>query len=65
MKHDRLFALLGFADDGDDPAFQPKYDIPFEALVPNYAWTLIGKGGVMEVLYHAGLNLNTNRASDK
>lgn len=58
MKHGRFFVLLGFAD-GDDPAFQPNYDIPFEALVRNYVWAFIDKGSVMEILYHADLNLNT------
>jgi hypothetical protein len=33
LSRDRLFALLGFAEDGDNPVFQPDYTMPFEAVI--------------------------------
>jgi hypothetical protein len=55
---DRLFALLGFAEDGNNPAFQPDYTMPFEAVMRKFAWAFIDQGRVMEMLYHAGLRLD-------
>jgi hypothetical protein len=55
LSRDRLFALLGFAEDGDNPVFQPDYTMPFEAVIRKFAWAFIDQGRVMEMLYHAGL----------
>ncbi|KAH8669611.1 hypothetical protein BGZ60DRAFT_564070 [Tricladium varicosporioides] len=59
-QRDRFFALLGFAADGNDPAFEPNYDITFDAIVRKYAYAFIHKGMALEMLYRAGLKPTSN-----
>jgi hypothetical protein len=52
---DRLFALLGLANDGDDEYFRPDYNEQVESVVRRFAMAFVRKGQGMRVLYHAGL----------
>jgi hypothetical protein len=58
---DRLFALLGFASDGADPAFEPDYTIPLEAVVTRFAGAFIKQGKVLQLLYRASLGSQPSR----
>ncbi|OCK90529.1 uncharacterized protein K441DRAFT_578728 [Cenococcum geophilum 1.58] len=61
LRRDRLFALLGFASDGDNLAFEPSYDAPLEVIVRRYACAFIKQGKVMLLLYRAGLGSQPSR----
>ncbi|KAH6672306.1 hypothetical protein B0J14DRAFT_70569 [Halenospora varia] len=59
-QRDRFFALLGFAADGNDPAFEPNYDVSFDVIVRRYAYAFIRKGMALDMLYRAGLKQTSN-----
>ncbi|CAO2650180.1 Nn.00g014720.m01.CDS01 [Neocucurbitaria sp. VM-36] len=60
-KRDRLFALLGIASDGADPAFEPDYTSPLEVVVTRFANVFIRQGKVLQLLYRAGLGSQPER----
>jgi hypothetical protein len=51
---DRLFALLGMADDADDARFDPDYASPLDAVLRNYAAVFVERGLSYEMLSTAG-----------
>ncbi|KAK4447101.1 hypothetical protein QBC34DRAFT_382624 [Podospora aff. communis PSN243] len=51
---DKIFALLGLAHDGKDPAFSPDYDSPLEDVVRSYANGFIDRGQILDLLYRSG-----------
>lgn len=61
LKRDRLFALLGFASDGANAAFEPDYDAPLEVVVRRFAGAFIKQGKVLQLLYQAGLGSHPSR----
>lgn len=60
-KRDRLFALLGIASDGADPAFEPDYKSPLEQVVLRFVSVFIRQGKVLQLLYRAGLGSQPHR----
>jgi Heterokaryon incompatibility protein (HET) len=56
LPRDRLFALVGFASDGANPAFEPDYKCEFDVLVKRYAGAFIEQGKVLQLLYRAGFD---------
>ncbi|KAI9763964.1 MAG: hypothetical protein M1840_008998 [Geoglossum simile] len=63
LQRDRLFALLGLADDGSDPDFQPDYhtDTLLEDIMLRYARKFVKQGKVTNLLHRAGLNSKSER----
>lgn len=56
LRRDRLFALLGFALDGNDEAFEPDYKSSFKEIVLRYSRKFIEQSQVMQLLHRAGIN---------
>jgi Heterokaryon incompatibility protein (HET) len=52
---DKLFALLGLAEDGDDKALRPNYDESTESILLRYARAFVKNGHGMQMLYQAGI----------
>ena len=44
LSRDRLFALLGLASDGNEPAFEPDYNSPLEQIVLKFAQVFVRQG---------------------
>ena len=61
LTRDRLFALLGFASDGNEAAFEPDYDSPLESVVLRFARVFVRQGRGMQLLYRAGLSHQSHR----
>lgn len=61
LNRDRLFALLGFASDGNEAAFEPDYDSPLEVVVLRFARVFVRQGRGMQLLYRAGLSHQSHR----
>jgi hypothetical protein len=53
---DHVFALLGLANDGADPIFDPKYDQPHEDIELRYAFSFVAQGKGAELLAMAGIS---------
>ncbi|KAF7591564.1 hypothetical protein BBP40_001444 [Aspergillus hancockii] len=53
---DKLFALLGLANDANLGAFYPDYKGPLEAVILRYARGFVLNGQVMELLYRSRLS---------
>lgn len=53
---DHFYALLGIAQDGDNPALQPNYTLPIEEVIHTFATYFASTENVMEMLYCAGLS---------
>ena len=51
---DHLFALLGIAPDGDNPALAPDYEKSLDDIVKQYARTFILRDQAIDLLYIAG-----------
>jgi hypothetical protein len=51
---DHLFALLGIASDGDNPALAPDYEKSLDDTVKQYARTFILRDQAIDLLYIAG-----------
>ena len=51
---DHLFALLGIASDGDNPALAPDYEKSLDVIVKQYARTFILRDQAIDLLYLAG-----------
>ncbi|KAI0458578.1 hypothetical protein F5B21DRAFT_500471 [Xylaria acuta] len=51
---DKLFALLGLAEDADHPLFKPDYGSSIEEIVRRYAKAFVSNGQSMDLLYRAG-----------
>ena len=51
---DHLFALLGIASDGDNPALAPDYEKSLDDIVKQYARTFILRDQAIDLLYLAG-----------
>nr|CEG03846.1 unnamed protein product [Fusarium acuminatum CS5907] len=58
LARDRLFALLGLASDGNDPAFEPDYSSPLKVIILRFSRVFIRQGKGMQLLYRAGLTGN-------
>ncbi|XTI91300.1 hypothetical protein V2W45_716603 [Cenococcum geophilum] len=56
LARDRLFGLLGFAADGQNPAFEPDYKSSLETIICRFAHAFIEQGKIMLLLYRAGLS---------
>jgi hypothetical protein len=56
LARDRLFGLLGFAADGQNPAFTPDYKSPLETIIYRFAHAFIEQGKIMLLLYRAGMS---------
>lgn len=59
LEVDRLFALLGFAEDGNHEALAPDYEEPIGSVFRRYGRYLIAKSGI-NLLYGAGVGENVN-----
>ncbi|KAI0467146.1 hypothetical protein F4859DRAFT_526025 [Xylaria cf. heliscus] len=53
LQRDKLFALLGLANDAQEPQFNPDYAAPLQDIVQRYAGVFVRRGSAMELLYHA------------
>lgn len=56
LARDRIFALLGFAADGNNRGFEPDYNSPFEDILCRVAQAFIQQGRILLLLYRAGLD---------
>ncbi|KAF1990796.1 hypothetical protein K402DRAFT_438381 [Aulographum hederae CBS 113979] len=55
-EQDKLFALLGIADDGADDAFKPDYSKPLNEVLLAYALAFAKKGKLAMLLRDAGIS---------
>ncbi|KIW16837.1 hypothetical protein PV08_04027 [Exophiala spinifera] len=54
-KRDKIIALLGIAEDGDDEALRPNYRIPVEDVYLQFAGHLLSRADTTYMLHHAGI----------
>ncbi|KAI1365665.1 hypothetical protein F5Y08DRAFT_170005 [Xylaria arbuscula] len=54
LQRDKLFALLGLANDAEDPMLNPDYASPLHDIVRRYAGVFVRRGSTIEMLYRAG-----------
>ncbi|KAH8821389.1 heterokaryon incompatibility protein-domain-containing protein [Xylogone sp. PMI_703] len=53
---DRLFSLLGMAQDGDDKQYYPDYDESTESVLVRFSKAFVNNGFGIDMLYKAGLS---------
>ncbi|RFU34714.1 hypothetical protein B7463_g1603, partial [Scytalidium lignicola] len=53
---DRLFSLLGIAEDGSNKSYYPDYDESIESVLVRFSKTFVENGHGIETLYKAGIS---------
>jgi hypothetical protein len=61
LSRDRLFAMLGLANDGNEVDFEPDYSSTLEEIVLRFARVFVRQGRGMQLLYRAGLHGDVDR----
>ena len=61
LQRDRLFALLGLAEDGNLDAFEPDYAGSLDEIVMRFTMAMIENGDPIQILYRAGLSSQPDR----